>query len=165
MILALLPSGYKHPFLVAAPASAIRGEEQSASLPAAEDVRPAFPGCHFYGEPSCRKPAESRAELQTEAGHCWLRWVLSHAALLHHVESTPGKSNDVRSRSGVVQQDNVTPKPSDQPKEVTAWTEISICVGSSSSSRTSRGDRGAKSWALRNAGKSSALVWSLQPGE
>lgn len=134
MILALLPSGYKQPLLLAAPASAIRGEEQSAPLPAAEDVRPACPGCHFYGEPPCRTPAESRAELQTEAGHRSLRRVPSHAALLHHVESTPGESNDVRSRSDAVQRDRVSPKPSDQPKEVTAWTEILVCVGSASSS-------------------------------
>lgn len=132
MILALLPSGYKQPLLLAAPASAIRGEEQSAPLPAAEDVRPACPGCHFYGEPPCRTPAESRAELQTEAGHRSLRRVPSHAALLHHVESTPGESNDVRSRSDAVQR--VSPKPSDQPKEVTAWTEILVCVGSASPS-------------------------------
>lgn len=134
MILALLPSGYKQPLLLAAPASAIRGEEQSAPLPAAEDVRPACPGCHFYGEPPCRTPAESRAELQTEAGHRSLRRVPSHAALLHHVESTPGESNDVRSRSDAVQRDRVSPKPSDQPKEVTAWTEILVCVGSASPS-------------------------------
>lgn len=134
MILALLPSGYKQPLLLAAPASAIRGEEQSAPLPAAEDVRPACPGCHFYGEPPCRTPAESRAELQTEAGHRSLRRVPSHAALLHHVESTPGESNDVRSRSDAVQRDRVSPKPSNQPKEVTAWTEILVCVGSASPS-------------------------------
>lgn len=58
------PRATNIPLLLAALASAIRGEKQSAPSPAAEDIKPAFSGCHFYGESFYHKTTESRS-------NCW----------------------------------------------------------------------------------------------
>lgn len=58
------PQATNIPILLVALASAIRGEKQSAPSPTAEDVKPAFSGCHFYGESFYHEITESRSS-------CW----------------------------------------------------------------------------------------------
>lgn len=105
------------PLLLVAPASAIRGEKQSVPSATAEDVKPAFCGCHFYGESLYHKITDSRS-------NCWrhkTRQLLATKGCspMQHffttLNSTVDRSKDVQLNSRVRQWDKVTPGQTHQP--------------------------------------------------